>query len=70
MSNLILLKREMRKMKKTAAESHRMLLEAYGDNVLLETTCRNWFRRFKADDFDVENKERLGQPKMFQDTEL
>jgi len=26
-------------LKKTAAESHRMLLEAYGDNALSKTTC-------------------------------
>ena len=45
MSNLILGKCEMRtallfchRLKKNAAESHRMLLEAYGDNTLSETT--------------------------------
>ena len=57
-------------MKKTAAVSHRMLPEAYIDNALTETTCRAWFRRFKAGDFDVEDKERPGHPKMFQDNEL
>jgi len=28
-------------LKKSAAESHRMLVEAYGDNALWET-CRDW----------------------------
>ena len=41
---------------KTAAESHRMLLEAYGNNELSETTCRDWLRRFKAGDFNVVDK--------------
>jgi transposase len=57
-------------LKKSAAESHRMLVEAYGIHALSETTCRDWFRRFKNKDFDVEDKERSGQPKKFEDTEL
>jgi len=48
------------RLKKTAAESRRMLLEAYGDNTLSETKCRNWFQRFKVGDFDIEDMERCG----------
>ena len=44
--------------KKSAAEAHRILVETYGDHALSETTCRDWFRRFKNNDFDVEDKER------------
>lgn len=40
-------------LKKSAAESHRMLVEAYGDSALSETTCRDWFRRFKDGHFDL-----------------
>jgi len=29
-------------LKKSAAESYRMLVEAYGDNALSETTCRDF----------------------------
>ena len=43
--------------KKSAAESHRMLV-TYGDNALSETTCRDWFRRFNADNFDLSDKKR------------
>ena len=39
--------------KKTAAESHRELQKVYGDAARSETTCRDWFRRFKDGDFDV-----------------
>jgi len=35
-----------------------------------ETTCRNWFRCSKNNDFDVEDKERSGAPKKFEDKEL
>ena len=42
--------------KPTAAESHRMLIEAYGDHTLLEKACRNWFERFKSGDFLCERQ--------------
>lgn len=57
-------------MKKSAAESHRILVEVYGDHALSDTTCRDWFRRFKNDDFSTEDKERPGQEKKFQDKDL
>ena len=55
---------------KFAAETHRILVETYGDNVLSDTTCRAWFRRFKNNDFKLEDKERSGAPKKFEDKEL
>ena len=54
-------------LKKSAAESHRMLVEAYGDNALSETTCRDWFRRFNADNFD---KKRENRPRKVEDCQL
>ena len=44
--------------KKTAAESHRIRVKIYGEHVLSETTCRDWFRRLKSSDFDLSNKNR------------
>ncbi|EFN89521.1 hypothetical protein EAI_13198, partial [Harpegnathos saltator] len=41
--------------KKSAAEVHRILVETYCDHALSEATCRNWFRRLKNNDFDVED---------------
>ena len=55
---------------KSAAEAHRILVETYGDNALSDTTCRDWFRRFKNNEFKLENKERSGAPKKFEDKEL
>ena len=43
--------------KKTAAEAHRELQKVYGDAALSETTCRDWFRRFKDGDFDVDDRQ-------------
>lgn len=57
-------------LKKSVAEVHRLLEEAYGDRAPSHTTCKEWYRRFKSNDFDVNDKPRSGQPKKFQDDEL
>ena len=44
--------------KETAAEAHRELQKVYGGAALRETTCRDWFRRFKDDDFDGDGRPR------------
>ena len=51
---------------KSAAEAHRILVDTYDDNALSETTCRD----FKNYDFRLEDKERSGAPKKFEDKEL
>lgn len=57
-------------LKKNAAESHKMLVEAYGEYALSEASCRNWFQRFKRGDFELDNEERGRPPKKFEDAEL
>ena len=47
-----------------------MLLEAYGEAALSERCCREWFQKLKNGDFDVEDKERSGRPKVYEDAEL
>ena len=56
--------------KKSAADAHRMLVETYGEAAISERTCREWFRRFKDGNFNVEDKERPGQVHKFEDAEL
>ena len=57
-------------MKKTAAESHRILVEVYGEHALAERTCQKWFARFKSGEFGLEDEERPGQTKKVKDEEL
>ena len=57
-------------MKKTAAERHRILVEAYGEHASAKRTCQKWFARFKSGDFGLEDEERPGQQKKFEDEEL
>ena len=38
-------------MKKTAAESHRMLVEAYGEHSLGKSQCFEWFKKFRSGNF-------------------
>ena len=40
-------------LKKSVAEAHRLLEEGYGDQAPSHTTCKEWYRRFKCNDFDV-----------------
>ena len=44
-------------------EAHGILLETYGDNARSNTTCGDWFRRFKNNDFKLGDKERSGAQK-------
>ena len=55
--------------KKSAVEADRILVETYDGHAQSETTCREWFRRFKNNGFDVEGKKRSGAMKMFEDEE-
>jgi len=57
-------------LKKSAAEAHRLLVEAYGDVALSERSCREWFQKFKNCEFDIEDKEHSGRPKVYEDAEL
>ena len=45
-------------LKKTAAESHRMLVEAYGEHTLGKSQCFEWFKKFRSGNFDMRNEER------------
>ncbi|GFY09175.1 mariner Mos1 transposase [Trichonephila clavipes] len=58
------------KMKKSAAEAHRMLSNTYGEAAISERTCREWFQRFKNGDFEVEDQHGGGREKVFEDAEL
>ena len=42
-------------LKKSAAETHRLLVKAYGDAALNERS-REWFQKFKNGEFDVKTK--------------
>jgi len=55
---------------KKSAEAHRLLVEAYGDAALSERSCREWFQKFKNGEFDIEDKECSGRPKVYEDAEL
>ena len=40
--------------KKSAAETYHLLVDIFGEHALSNTTCKEWFRRFKNDDFDIQ----------------
>ena len=60
-------------LKKTAAESHRLLREAYGERAPSLNTYKRWFRRFKSGNFDTRQEGKQGTwkiTKKFEDIEL
>ena len=46
-------------LKKSAAGAHRLLVEAYDKAALSERSCRDWFQKFKNDEFDVERSKNV-----------
>ena len=56
-------------LKKSAAEAHRLLVETYGEAALSEISCREWFQKFKNGKFDIEDKERSGRAKVYENAE-
>lgn len=54
-------------LKRSAAETHRMLVDAYGDSAPSKTTCKDWFTRFQSGDYDTNDNERSGQKRKFDD---
>ena len=56
--------------KETAAESYHILVKVYGEHALSETTCRDWFRRFKSGNFDFSNTDRGKPSKKFKAADL
>ena len=53
-------------LKKTAAESHRMLVEAHGEHTLGKSQWFGWFKKFKSGDFDLRKEERGSLSKKFE----
>ena len=49
-------------LKKTAAETHRMLQEACGDNAMSQSKTFLWYRRFKDGQTSVDDDEHSGRP--------
>ena len=57
-------------LEKSAAEANRLLVETYVEGAFKERSCREWFQIFKNGEFDIEDKERSGKPKVDEDAEL
>ena len=47
-----------------------MLVETYGEAALNERSFREQFQKLKNGEFDIEDKERSGRPKVYEDAEL
>ena len=52
-------------LKKSVADAHWLLVEKYVKSTLSEKSCE-WFQKFKNGEFDIEDKERSGRPKVYE----
>lgn len=55
---------------KSAAESHCLLVEAYKKHAPSVSMCEKWFKRFRSNDLDLDDKEHGKLPKKFESAEL
>lgn len=51
-------------------ESHRLLVETYGEHAPSIRTCETWFRQFKSGDINVKDSARSGRPQKCEDEQL
>lgn len=77
MSNYVPTKQHLREamllyfnQKKCATECHRLLSETYPKYAPAIRTCQQWYSQFRSGNFDVEDKDRPGPVKKFEDAEL
>ena len=47
---------------KNATDAARSICSVYGEGAVDIRTCKNWFVRFRAGDWDLNDKERPGRP--------
>ncbi|EFN88569.1 Putative uncharacterized protein FLJ37770, partial [Harpegnathos saltator] len=57
-------------LKKAAVESHRMLVETYGELALSKSQCFEWFKKFKPGGFEVSYQECSGAPQKVEHEKL
>ena len=57
-------------LKKSVAVAHWLLVEICGEAALSERSFREWIRKYRNGEFDIEGKERGGRPKMYEYPEL
>ncbi|XP_015110101.1 uncharacterized protein LOC107036574 isoform X3 [Diachasma alloeum] len=55
---------------KKAIEACDSICSTLGSNIVSYDTCKYWYKRFKNKDFDLNDRERPGQPLKFEDVKL
>ena len=50
-----------------AAESHRRLCAAFGEDVVHYNTVQSWFKQFSSGNYDIEDQYRSGRPSEIDD---
>lgn len=56
--------------KKSDGEIHDLLVEAYKEYSSSASMCEKWIKRFKSNDYDLDDEEHRKPPKKIEDSEL
>ncbi|VDL83647.1 unnamed protein product, partial [Nippostrongylus brasiliensis] len=52
------------------SDSYRRMVHSFGEGVVSMSTVHDWFKKFKAGHYEVEDKERSGRPSVLNNDEL
>ncbi|EFN64998.1 Histone-lysine N-methyltransferase SETMAR, partial [Camponotus floridanus] len=55
---------------KNAAQAAKKLRDVYGEETLKERQCRNWFDKFRSEDFSLKDEQRSGRPMNADDEQI
>ena len=55
---------------KNAVQARKNLYDVYGEKLLTERQCKNWFARFRSGDFDLKDTPRSGRPTQVEDDKI
>ena len=47
---------------KNATETHKKICALYGEGAVTDRTCQNWFAKFRAGDFSLDDAPQSGRP--------
>jgi len=57
-------------LKKNAAETTLMICAAYRENAVSHTTCKRWYKKFRQENFSLEDEPRAGRPQKIETNEF
>ena len=55
---------------KNAAQAAKMLCDVYGEEAVKDRQCRNWFDKFRSENFSLKDEQSSGRPNQVDDDQI